>query len=206
MPPAALLVDENGTLTVSTSNGSGTWSTPVGVGNAGLSPGAGGALLSVATDVLIVLMVDTSGTSGTLTAIELDLSSGVTQQSTVPIGAPTFPPGAPIGLVQQSKTSYAAVLVDLDGMLNVANVDLSGPTPSWTGPDAIGNGNLVPGSHLTVVAQGTSAISVLVVDRDGLLNIATLQIASGSWQGPIPVGNTGLVPGSYVSVLPGDSA
>jgi hypothetical protein len=68
---------------------------------------------------------------------------------------------------------------------------------AWSSPC---NGNLVPGSHLAVVPQGTSAISVLVVDSDGLLNVATLTIASDSWQGPVPVGNAGLVPGSYVSV------
>jgi hypothetical protein len=103
-------------------------------------------------------------------------------------------------LLHLSKTSYDAVLVDLTGTLNAASVDLSGPAPSWTGPDAIGNGNLVPGSHLAVVTQSTSTIAVLAVDGDGLLNIATLQIASGVWQGPAAVGNTGLVPGGYVSV------
>ena len=197
MTRVALFVDENGVLTASTDGGSGTWSTPTGVGNAGLSPGTGGALFSAGTDLLIAVMV---AASGTLTATELDLSSGVAQQSVVSIGASTFLPGSPIALLQPSKTNYAAALVDLTGTLNVANVELSGPTPSWTGPDAIGNGNLVPGSYLAVITQGTARISVLVVDGDGLLNVATLEIASGSWHGPVPVGNTGLVPGSYVSV------
>jgi hypothetical protein len=198
MPQSALLVDENGILNVSTHKGTtaGTWSTPIGVGSAGLLPGADGALLSAGKGILIVIMVDAGGT---LTAIELDLSS-VTQKSFVQIGAPTFPPGAPIALLKHSKTSYAAALVDLTGMLNVATVDLSGATPSWTGPDMIGNSNLVPGSHLAVAPQGTSAISVLVVDREGLFNVATFEIASGVWKGPNPVGNAGLVPSAYVNV------
>lgn len=199
MPHAALLVDENGVLTVSMNPGTtgGTWSAPIGVGNAALSPGAGGALFPAGNDLLVSLMVDASGT---LTAIELDLSSGVAERSALPIGTASFPPGSPIALLQPSKTSYSAVLVDVTGMLDVATVDLSGTTPAWTGPDAIGNGNLVPGSHLTVVPQGTTAISVLAVDRDGLLNVATLQITSGTWEGPVAVGNAGLVPGSYVSI------
>lgn len=43
--------------------------------------------------------------------------------------------------------------------------------------------------------------SVLAVDQDGLLNVASLDSASpGGWQGPTPIGGVTLVPGSYVSV------
>jgi hypothetical protein len=198
MPKSALLVDQNGILDVSAYQGkaAGAWRTPVGVSGAGLPPGAPAAVLAAGKDTVIVIMVDAAGT---LTAIELDLSGGVTQKSLTPIGASAFPPGAPVALFESGGSGYAAALVDLAGMLNVASVDLSGTTPAWTGPVMIGNGNLVPGSHLAV-AQGFSAVSLLLVDNDGLFNVATFEIATGTWQGPNPVGNAGLVPGSHVSV------
>jgi hypothetical protein len=94
-----------------------------------------------------------------------------------------------------------ALMVDRDGMLNAASLDLSAGG-GWQGPDAIGNASLVPGSPVTVFQHSTTVFTALMVDRDGMLNAASLDLsAGGGWQGPDAVGNASLVPGSPVAAL-----
>jgi hypothetical protein len=70
----------------------------------------------------------------------------------------------------------------------------------WNGLDTIGGACLVPGSVIRVFKQSPTVFTAVMVDQDGVLNNATLDLATG-WQGPDTVGNTALVPGTWVSVL-----
>src|ERR1039457_5338971 len=92
-----------------------------------------------------------------------------------------------------------ALMVDRGGMLNVASLDLSAGG-GWQGPDAVGNASLVPGSPITVFQRSKTVFTALIVDRGGMLNVASLDLsAGGGWQGPDAVGNASLIPGSQVA-------
>lgn len=200
MTHVSFLIDRSGVLTVSTcpAGAGGTWSDPVGVGSAGLCPGAAVVYFRTMKDVMTALTVDANGT---LSAVEVDVSGSAAWLGTVGVGPPCFVPGSPLALLRLSRTAHVAVLVDGNGTLNAATANVSGATTSWKGPELIGGESLLPGSRLSAVKQHATLFSVLAVDQDGLLNVASLDSASpDGWQGPNPVGGFSLVPGSYVSV------
>jgi hypothetical protein len=120
-------------------------------------------------------------------------------QGPVAIGTATLVPGAPVAVFQQSATVFTALMIDQDGILNSASLDTS-TTPGWQGPVAIGTAILVPGAPVTVIPQAGAVFAALMVDRDGTLNVATLDTSAGTgWQGPVGVGNAGLFPGSRIA-------
>ena len=138
---------------------------------------------------------------GVLNVATLDATGGGTWQGPVPVGNATLVPGSPVSVFQQSKSVFAAAMVDRDGVLNVATLDATGGG-TWQGPVPVGNATLVPGSPVSVFQQSKSVFAAAMVDRDGVLNVATLDATGGgTWQGPVPVGNATLVPGSPVSVF-----
>src|SRR5271166_60006 len=92
-------------------------------------------------------------------------------------------------------------MVDRDGMLTAATLDVSGGG-GWQGPDSIGNASLVPGSPVTVFQQSTTVFTALMVDRNGMLTAATLDASGGGGRrGADSTGNASLVPGSPVTVF-----
>jgi hypothetical protein len=99
-----------------------------------------------------------------------------------------------------------ALAVDQFGLLNVATLDTAAGAV-WAGPVPVGNASLVPGSPVAVVWQSTTVVAALAVDRNGLLNVATLDTAAGvGWEGPIPVGSAGLTSGCPIAVAKLSSA
>jgi hypothetical protein len=141
------------------------------------------------------VMVDRNGM---LNAASLDLSAGTGWQGPECIGNGSLVPGSPVTVLRESATLFSALMVDRNGMLNAASLDLSAGT-GWQGPECIGNGSLVPGSPVTVLRQSATLFSALMVDRNGMLNAASLDLSAGTgWQGPECIGNGSLVPGSPV--------
>jgi hypothetical protein len=65
---------------------------------------------------------------------------------------------------------YLVLMVDGNGVLNVAGLDL---IKGWQGPDTIGNANFVPGSRVAVFKHATT-YTALIVDKNGVLNFAYL--------------------------------
>jgi hypothetical protein len=116
-----------------------------------------------------------------------------------PVGNAGLVPGSPITVFRQSRSVFTALMVDRDGVLNTASLDLTG-RGTWRGPNPVGSSSLVPGSPVTVFQQAEMAFTALVVDRDGILNALYLDVG-GSWQGPETIGTASLLPGSPVAVV-----
>ena len=96
---------------------------------------------------------------------------------------------------------HVALSVDHNGQLNACSLDPTAKVP-WTGPDTVGVACLVPDSHITVFQQNSSVVGALVIDRHGVLNVATVDLtAATGWQGLTTVGGGNLVPGSSVTLL-----
>ena len=145
-----------------------------------------------------VVMVDRNGI---LNAATLDVATKDGWQGPDTIGNLTLVPGSPVTVFQQSPTVFAALMVDRNGILNAATLDVA-TKDGWQGPDTIGNLTLVPGSPVTVFQQSPTVFAALMVDRNGILNAATLDVATkDGWQGPDTIGNLTLVPGSPVTVF-----
>jgi hypothetical protein len=161
-------------------------------------PGATAEFPTAASDALTVIQAPAIGTAETGVQ-PLAAGPDITQA-----GAAS---SAPESMADQHAGSGGidvillrhALMVDRDGMLNAASLDLSAGG-GWQGPDAVGNASLVPGSPITVFQHSKTVFTALMVDRDGMLNAASLDLsAGGGWQGPDAVGNASLVPGSRVA-------
>ena len=145
-----------------------------------------------------VVMVDRNGI---LNAATLDLATNDGWQGPDTIGNLTLIPGSPVTILQQSPTVFTALMVDRNGILNAATLDLA-TNDGWQGPDTIGNLTLIPGSPVTILQQSPTVFTALMVDRNGILNAATLDLATNDgWQGPDTIGNLTLIPGSPVTIL-----
>ena len=100
-----------------------------------------------------------------------------------------------------TQTMHAALTVDRNGVLNTALLDV-GNGNGWQGPDTVGNASLVPGSPIAIFQQSNSIFTALMVDRNGVLNTASLDVSTGNgWQGPDTVGNASLMPGTVVAIF-----
>jgi FHA domain len=153
---------------------------------------------SEAMPLRMALMVDRGGV---LNAATLDTSTTGGWQGPDAIGTASLVPGSPVTVFQHSTTVFTALMVDRDGVLNAATLDTS-TTGGWQGPDAIGTASLVPGSLIAVVEQSETVFTALMVDRDGILNAATLNTGTGGgWRGPEAIGTAVLIPGSEVATL-----
>jgi hypothetical protein len=147
----------------------------------------------------VAVMVDSHGV---LNVTTLTTSGAANWQGPRGIGNANLVPGSPIAVCRQSRTVFTALMIDRDGILNIASLDTSSGA-DWQGPDGIGGANLVPGSPIAVCRQSRTVFTALMIDRDGILNIASLDVASGdSWQGPLAVGSATLVAGSPITVIP----
>lgn len=193
----ALAVDRDGLLAAVVGTKGLNWAGPAEIGNSNLVPGSAGAVFQEAPGQFIVLLVDNSGI---LTATSFAVSVGSTKwRGTDVIGTPSFVPGSAIAVFLSARPVVTALLIDRLGLLTTASRDLSASTSAWQGPASLGSGNLVPGSPVTIVRPRRTVFAALMVDQDGVLNVATLDAADGtSWQGPVRLGNASLVPGSQV--------
>jgi hypothetical protein len=194
MPCVALSVDRNGVLNAAFLDGSSAgWQGPATFGNACLVPGSPVTVFQQSSSIYMALAVDREGT---LNVFSLDVSAGAGWQGPDSVGNTSLVPGSPVTVFQQSGSTFTALMVDRNGVLNEAWLNVG---DGWQGPDTIGSACLTPGSKVTVVAQSASVFAALMVDRNGVLNIATLDTVSGEgWQGPDTFGNATLVPGSSV--------
>jgi hypothetical protein len=145
----------------------------------------------------VALSVDRTGL---LNAWTLDSGAGAVWQGPSTVGDSFLVPGSPVAIFQQSTSVLTALIVDCNGVLNVAYLDLTGGT-GWQGLNTVGGANLVPGSPVTVLKQSATMFMALMVDRNGVLNVATLDAMSNVWQGPDSLGCAILVPGSHVAVI-----
>jgi hypothetical protein len=192
----ALVVDRAGVLNAATAGSAdGSWQGPAGIGTAQLAPGGAVAAFMPSRAVVMALMVDRSGT---LCAASLDTSTG-DWQGPDGVGDGGLVPGAPIIVFRQSKTVFAALMIDRGGTLNVASLDLSAGG-GWQGPSCVGSARLAAGGPVSVLRQSPTVFTAFMVDRDGTLNAARLDLKAGSrWQGPAGIGNASLAPGSPVA-------
>jgi hypothetical protein len=139
--------------------------------------------------------------NGILNAASLATTGTAAWQGPVGIGGANLVPGSRIAVFAQSKTVFTALMIDRDGILNSASLDTSAGG-GWQGPAGIGGGSLVPGSPVAVLAESQTVFTALMVDRDGILNSASLDTsAGGGWQGPVALGAATLMPGSPVTVI-----
>jgi hypothetical protein len=146
----------------------------------------------------VALSVDRNGL---LNACSLDPDAGFTWTGPHVVGAACLVPGSPVTVFQQSASVIGALLIDRHGVLNAATLDLT-QTVGWQGLATVGNGNLVPGSAVSLLKVGATEFCALAVDRDGVLNVATLDATStGGWQGMHTVGGAVLEPGSNVTAI-----
>jgi hypothetical protein len=192
----ALVVDRDGVLSAATAGSAGgTWQGPVGVGPAQLAPGGAVTAFMVSRTVLMAVMVDRGGM---LCAASLDTGTGGWAGPSG-VGAGGLVPGAPVTVFRQSKTVFAALMIDRGGTLNVASLDVSAGG-GWQGPSCVGSAMLAPGGPVSVLRQSPAVFMAFMVDRDGTLNAARLDLKAGSgWQGPAGIGSASLVPGSPVA-------
>jgi hypothetical protein len=99
-------------------------------------------------------------------------------------------------IIEQSDSLFTAVVIDRNGVLNAFTLDTTA-SAQWQGPELIGTASLVPGSDLRVVRVSSTLVQVLLVDRNGVLNVFTLDATSGAgWGGPQLIGSPTLQPGS----------
>ena len=194
MPCVALSVDRNGVLNAAVFGGSsGGWQGPDTVGSACLVPGSPVTVFQQTSLIYVALAVDSEGT---LNVFSLNVGDGTGWQGPDSVGNTSLVPGSPVTVFQQNGSTFTALMVDRNGVLNEASLNVS---DGWKGPDTIGSACLTPGSKVTVYAQSVSVFAALMVDRNGVLNVATLDTSCDEgWQGPDTLGNASLVPGSSV--------
>jgi hypothetical protein len=199
MLSVAVMVDRNGTLNTASldmSSGLG-WQGPDTVGFANLIPGSTVTVLQASPSVYVALVVDRDGV---LNIFSFNAAEGKGWQGPDTVGNASLVPGSPVTVFQQGSSIYTALTVDRNGVLNIASLDVSSGE-GWQGLDTVGSASLEPGSAVTVCRDGSSTFTALMVDRSGVLNIATLDTSSTvGWNGPDTVGHGTLVPGSRVSV------
>jgi len=94
-----------------------------------------------------------------------------------------------------------ALAVDRNGILNAFLLP-GGVGSVWQGPILAGFSDLVPGSRPAICPLSATAYSVLVIDREGVLNAFFVDTAAGGgWEGPAMIGQANLVPGSTLAIL-----
>jgi hypothetical protein len=166
------------------------------IGNSGLLPGSKGAVIEQPTGVFTALVVDGNGA---LTATSFRTAPEIVWRDTTTVGTPCFVPGSPIAIAQPAVSIFTALIIDNAGVLTVASLDVSTGHSQWSGPERIGNADFVPGSAVSVIQTTPTSFAALMVDRCGILNIATLAAAAGArWLGPIAIGGMGLTPGPII--------
>jgi hypothetical protein len=194
----ALVVDRGGVLDVasldlSTQAG---WHGLETIGASTLVPGSPVSVLKESDTQFAALVVDRSGV---LNVASLDLSTQAGWQGLETIGASTLVPGSPVSVLKVSDTQFAALVVDRSGVLNVASLDLS-TQAGWHGLETIGSNTLVPGSPVAVLKETDTQFFALVVDRNGVLNAASLDLSTqDGWQGLETIGASTIVPGSSIA-------
>lgn len=146
----------------------------------------------------VALSVDRNGL---LNACSLNPDAGFTWTGPDVVGTACLVPGSPVAVFQQSVSVLGALLIDRHGMLNVATLDLA-QTTGWQGLVTVGNGNLVPGSSVSLLKLTTTEFCALAIDCNGVLNVATLDATTtDGWQGMDTVGGAVLAPGAYVTAI-----
>jgi hypothetical protein len=168
----------------------------------------------------VALSVDRNGS---LNYYSMDPSVSSSWQGPITIGSPCLIPGSRVTAFQFGETQFFAFVVDSNGVFNAASLDTSdavitallvdrsgvlnamsltvGATQEWQGPLTIGGACLAPGTPVSVVSISETSFSALMVDQDGVLNTAFLDVSAGNgWDGPDTVGNAYLLPESLVSV------
>jgi hypothetical protein len=194
----ALMVDRNGLLNVASLDVSSSlgWQGPDSIGTGNLLVDTSMAVFQPSATTHLALMIDRTGV---LNTFSLDSSSTSGWQGPITVGNATLVPGAPITVFQQTDYVYTALMVDRFGVLNSASLDTSSSL-EWDEPNTLGSASLVPGSPVTVCQQSPSVFAALMVDRNGLLNVASLDLSRGAgWQGPDTIGNSRLAPGSRIA-------
>jgi len=200
MLKVALFVDRNGMLNATSRDPiRGTaWQGPYTIGNARLVPGSRVAICQPNDTTFIALMVDAIGV---LNVASLDVSTSDGWQGPDTVGSASLIPGCPVAICQPTSSLVTALMINRDGVLNVASLDMKSGK-GWQGPDTVGGMGLVPGSVVTIFGASTSVFTAFMVDRNGVLNAAALDVSAGTgWQAPNTVGNSYLVPGSHVAAL-----
>jgi len=141
------------------------------------------------------------GQNGVLNVASLDLSTQKGWQGLETVGAGTLVPGSPVAVLRVSDTLLMALTIDCSGVLNIFSLDLTNQK-GWEGPEMVGPGTLVPGSPVAVLRERDTIFAAFTVDRNGLLNIFSLDTTNQKgWQGPDTLGGGMFVPGSPVAVL-----
>jgi hypothetical protein len=193
-------VDCNGTLNqfiLDLINQAG-WDGPNTLGAATLVPGSPVTVLEVRDTLFLAFAVDRNGLLNTFT---LDLSNQKGWHGPDTLGAPTLIPGSPVAVLEASDTLFTTLAVDRNGLLSVFTLDLCNHI-TWHGPDTIGAPTLIPGSPVVVLKEKDALFTATTVDRNGSLNIFSLDLTSQRvWEGPNTLGTATLVPGSSVTVL-----
>jgi hypothetical protein len=89
------------------------------------------------------------------------------------VGNSGLAPGSPTAVVEHRQGLLTVLAIDSNGLLAATTLTVSAAGVTVQDTEYLGNGNLVPGSPLTVVRHG-NGFAALMVDRDGILNVATL--------------------------------
>jgi|HubBroStandDraft_6_1064221.scaffolds.fasta_scaffold686010_1 hypothetical protein len=195
----ALSVDRNGSLNYYSMDPSvsSSWQGPITIGSPCLIPGSRVTAFQFGETQFFAFVVDSNGV---FNAASLDTTDENGWQGPDTVGNADFLPATPIAVFQQSDAVITALLVDRSGVLNAMSLTV-GATQEWQGPLTIGGACLAPGTPVSVVSISETSFSALMVDQDGVLNTAFLDVSAGNgWDGPDTVGNAYLLPESLVSV------
>jgi hypothetical protein len=172
------LIAQNGQLNVFWVEGTGTWNGPLEIGPTHMHGGALAASRQFGVDQTDVFLVDKNG------QLNVFWVQGAGKWSAQPalISAKDFAPqGAPLAAAQRFGVANQTdvFLVDNDGQLNVFSVQGTG---NWGEPVKIGPKGVFPkGAHIAVSRHfGADQTDVFVVDRNGQLNVFSVQ-GAGNW-------------------------
>lgn len=183
----ALVVENEGALTVSRVKGTQNWQGPSQISMSKVFPRETHIAMCKQTDnVLTALAVNNEG------AMNVSWVEGTTSwQGPSKISAAyTFRKGAPVALCKQTDDTLTALAVDISGRMNVMWVDGTG---LWQGPIPVANSHPYhpdSGTHVAMCKQTEDTLAAIAIDVEGTLTVMWVD-SSGVWQGPNLIGPIG---------------
>jgi hypothetical protein len=180
----ALVVENEGALTVSLVEGTDNWQGPSLISVPKVFPRETHiAMCKQTDDVLTALAVSNEG------ALNVSFVEGTgLWQGPDKISAPdTFHKGAPVAMCKQTDDTLTALVIDKSGVLNASWVDGTG---LWQGPTPIGQPHsfaIDKETHIAMCRQTDDTLTALAVDNEGTLTVSWVD-GSGLWQGPKLIG------------------
>lgn len=194
----ALLVGNDGAVSVMWVAGTGVWQGPVPLTRAGFVPPGGHVALAnqISMNQLDALFVANDGSVQVMWVV-----GGGAWHAPVPITGPGFAaPGACIALAHQgSMNQLDAVVVGNDGAVHVMWVT---GAEAWHAPLPItGRSFAPPGANIALANQiSMNQVDAVVVGNDGAVHVLWV-VGGGAWQGPAGLTAAGFArPGAAVAL------